>query len=346
MDAAIVDLHLPQSTGLRLLNDLVAKSPETLRIGLTTMSDRHSIDQVDVPAHQVLAKACDVKVLRALLARAFASQDFTSDHQVTALVEGITSLPVLPQTYSEIVKELESDDPSLERAGAIVAQDMGLTTKVLQLVNSAFFGLGRSIAHPAEAAMFLGTETLKSLVLSVQVFSQFEKLTISDFKVESLWQHSWNTGVLARRVCEAEEAERSCIDEAFIAGLLHDVGKLLLAANHPQRLEQSIRKARESNISLWEQEFLEYGASHAELGGYLLGRWGLPTGVIQAVAFHHRPAHARRQSFGPLTAVHVANTLGKTQSNGSNLAHQALDLDYLRGLGLRDRVDGWTELFK
>jgi HD-like signal output (HDOD) protein len=240
---------------------------------------------------------------------------------------------------------LKSEDPSLERAGEIVAKDIGLTTKILTLVNSAFFGLGRPIAHPSEAAVFLGTETLRALVLSLQVFSQFSQVQLKEFSVENLWKHSWATGVLARRLCEFEEADRATTDEAFIAGLLHDVGKLVLASNHPAQLEENIRQARQKRLTLWEQEYQAYNASHAELGGYLLGEWGLASGVVEAVAFHHRPVHARCQKFSALTAVHAANTLGRKGPGECGLNTQPLSLEYLRGLDLAERAEGWKQFF-
>jgi putative nucleotidyltransferase with HDIG domain len=163
--------------------------------------------------------------------------------------------------------------------------------------------------------------------------------------VENLWKHSWTTGVLARRLCEFEEADRATTDEAFIAGLLHDVGKLVLAANHPAQLEQNIQQARQKHTTLWEQEYQVYNASHAELGGYLLGAWGLPSGVVDAVAFHHRPGHARWQKFSALSAVHVANTIGKKGPSECGLNPQPVSLDYLRGLDLAERAEGWKQFF-
>jgi putative nucleotidyltransferase with HDIG domain len=243
------------------------------------------------------------------------------------------------------MQELKSPEPSLERAGEIVARDMALTTKILTLVNSALFGLGRPITHPSEAAVFLGTETLRALVLSLQVFSQFNQIRLKEFSVENLWKHSWTTGVLARRLCEFEEAGRATTDEAFIAGLLHDIGKLLLAANQPELLEGNIRQARQKNVALWEQEYEACQASHAELGGYLLGSWGLSSSVVEAVAFHHRPTLARRQDFSALTAVHVANCLGKKGVGECGLKAQPVSLDYLRGLDLAERVEGWKQFF-
>jgi HD-like signal output (HDOD) protein/CheY-like chemotaxis protein len=344
-DAAMVDLTAPGIDAPGLFKSMMETSPVTLRLGLVTPPERQAIQQVRAAVHQLLTKPCDPKVLTAVLARAFAAQEYLSDDNFKRLAGGIRSLPVLPATYTELMQELKSEDPSLERAGEIVAKDMGLTTKILTLVNSAFFGLGRPIAHPSEAAVFLGTETLRALVLSLQVFSQFSQVQLKEFSVENLWKHSWTTGVLARRLCEFEEAGRETTDEAFIAGLLHDVGKLVLAANHPAQLEENIRQARQKRLTLWEQEYQTYNASHAELAGYLLGSWGLPSGVVEAVAFHHRPGHARRQKFSALTAIHVANTIGKKGPGDCGLNPQPVSLDYLRGLDLAERAEGWKQFF-
>ena len=346
VDAAVVDLLFPESAGVDLLRSIMESSPTTLRIGLSLSSGRQAVQQVGAPVHQLLSKPCDPMVLKAVLARAFAAQDFVSHDAFQNWLASITSLPVLPRIYNELMQELKLEDCSLERAGLIVARDMGLSAKILQLVNSAFFGLGRAIGHPAEAAVFLGSETLRGLVLSLQVFSQFQQLKLVEFSVENLWTHSWTTGVLARKLCEFEAAGRSITDEAFMSGLLHDVGKLVLAANFPVRLEENIRLARERQHTLWEQEFKVWGASHAELGAHLLSRWGLPPAVIEAVAFHHRPAQARCQTFCAVTAVHVANTLGRPPAPLGQLPQQSVDLDYLRGLGLTDRLESWRQMLQ
>jgi putative nucleotidyltransferase with HDIG domain len=344
-DAAVVDLQAPGIDAPVLFKTIMDASPTTLRLGLVSPPERQAVQQVRAAVHQLLTKPCDTQVLRAVVARAFAAQNFVSDEHFKRLAGGIRSLPVLPSTYTELMQELKSPEPSLERAGEIVARDMALTTKILTLVNSALFGLGRPITHPSEAAVFLGTETLRALVLSLQVFSQFNQIRLKEFSVENLWKHSWTTGVLARRLCEFEEAGRATTDEAFIAGLLHDIGKLLLAANQPESLENNIRQARQKNVALWEQEYEACQASHAELGGYLLGSWGLSSSVVEAVAFHHRPTLARRQDFSALTAVHVANCLGKKGVGECGLKAQPVSLDYLRGLDLADRVEGWKQFF-
>jgi HD-like signal output (HDOD) protein/CheY-like chemotaxis protein len=342
-DAVIADLQAPGIEPSALFREVMEISPEALRIGLTAPDERRTIRDIGAPVHQFLAKPLDPKILTAVLARAFAAQDFLGQEHFERLVGSIHWLPGVPKIHTEIIEAMKSAETSLERIGALVAEDVALSAKVLQLVNSPFFALGRTIAHPSEAAMFLGTETLKALVLSLQVFSQFDQIHSKDFAVENLWTHSWNTGVLARRLCQFEEMDRGTTDEAFIAGLLHDVGKLVLAANFPVEFEKDLRAATEKKAPLWEQEFLTHGASHAELGGFLLRKWGMAPGIVDAVAFHHRPSLARQRSFGPVTAVHLANTIPKPDITHLGLVSSEVDLEYLRSLGIEDRLDDWKE---
>jgi HD-like signal output (HDOD) protein len=342
-DAVIMNLQAQGVVPNRFFKEVMESCPEALRIGLTGSDDRRSIQHAGVPVHQFLARPLEPMVLTAVLARAFAARDFLSQEHFRRLVAGIQALPVIPATYTRIVELLKSDDPSVERIGQAVAEDMALSAKMLQLVNSTFFGLGRTICHPTEAALFLGVETVKALVLSLSVFSQLSQPRLKEFKPEALWQHSWTTGVLARRLCEFEETERAVADESFLAGLLHDVGKLILAENYPLALEKNMEEANQKKIGLWEQEFSVYGASHAEMGGFLMRRWGLPPGVVDAVTFHHRPMLARNRSFAAVTAVHLANTLPRVMAGDSALPSDSVDMGYLATLGMEERLDEWKE---
>jgi putative nucleotidyltransferase with HDIG domain len=294
------------------------------------------------PVHQFLSKPCDPKVLKAVLARAFSAQEFAANEHFRKLLSGLPSLPALPDVYLEVQAELASQDPSLERVGDIIGRDMAMTAKLLQLVSSAFFGLSRPITCPVEAAVFVGTETLKALVLSIQVFSQFEGL--KQFKVNALWRHCWTTAVLARQICDFEEVDPQRAGYAFVAGLLHDLGKLVIAANDPDKYRSAWELAHRRGISFWEAELELYQTSHAELGGYLLARWGLPEPVVEAVAFHHRPGLSRDRAFTPLTAVHAANVFSKEHVCDSDAVSQPVEVDYLQGIGLGDRVEQWQDL--
>ena len=238
--------------------------------------------------------------------RAAALEASLDNDRLKQLVSRMDRLPSIPSVYSEIVEKLQQREVRLEEIGAVIAKDIGMTANILKLVNSAFFGLRRQMVDPAEAVTYLGLETVKTLVLSIHAFSQFEGVEMEGFSLSSLWQHSLQTAALARAIAGAEQAEGKLRDESFVAGMLHDAGKVVLAANFAPQYVEAMRLARTNNLELLAAEEQVFGANHAAVGGYLLGLWGLPVPVVEAIALHHNPARSLNRTFSPLTAVHVA----------------------------------------
>jgi len=235
----------------------------------------------------------------------------------------------------------------MKRVGEIIRKDVGMTAKVLQLVNSAFFGLQRHVTDPSEAASFLGLDTLQTLVLSVHVFSEFGHARATGFCIETLWNHSMATGTLAKRISAAEGCEAKVCDHALLAGILHDAGKLVLAANLPEEYRRASTMARDAAVAQWEAEEQILGTTHAEAGAYLLGLWGLPDPIVEALAFHHCPNECLATTFTPLTAVHVANALEHEADNAAEDRDASrLDTDYLARIGSAERLAAWRELYQ
>jgi HD-like signal output (HDOD) protein len=308
VDVIVTDMMMPGMDGAQLLNEVMQRYPNTVRIVLSGHVDRESAYRLVGPAHQYLSKPCEAEELHTAVSRAFALRDLLSNEQLKQLATRTKSLPTLPTLYSQLTKELEKEDPSVEQVAEIIAKDLGMTTKMLQLVNSAFFGLPQRITDSAEAVSYLGLATVRSLVLSLQVFSQFDEKKIKGFSIDTLAQHCWVTGLFARKIAQVERADSKVQDQCFLAGLLHDVGQLILAAGMPEKYGQVLEIARSRNESVWFAEKEEFGATHAELGGYLLGLWALPNPVVEAVAFHHQPDQSPTNGFSPLIAVHIANS--------------------------------------
>ncbi|MBW2027401.1 MAG: HDOD domain-containing protein, partial [Deltaproteobacteria bacterium] len=236
------------------------------------------------------------------------------------------SLPSLPKLYQEIMAEIQSEDPSIQKVGEIIAKDVGMTAKILQLVNSAFFGMPRHIKSPQQAVTLLGLETVKALVLSVQIFSQFDGTKIPKKFLEGLWHHSMATGSYVRQIIKTEEVEKTLADDTYMAAVLHDVGKLILAASFPDRYRELIKKSRENRLPIRHFELEDFGTTHAEVGAYLMGLWGLPDAIVEALAFHHRLAQCPVQRFAPLIAVHVASAL-EHQANNEEQIDYSEELD-------------------
>jgi HD-like signal output (HDOD) protein len=337
-DLVISDMLMPGMKGAELLAEIGRKYPQTVRIILSDHTNHAEILRLIGPVHQYISKPLEPEVLRDAIVRTFALQDLLGSEQLKQVVTQIQFLPSVPALYIEIVKELRKDDPSVCRLGQLVSRDPGVCTKMLQLVNSAFFGLPQLITSPDEAILHLGVETVKNVVLSLQLFSAFERTPAINFPVDRLWTHSWKTGLIARRIAEAENFTNT--DHAFIAGLLHDIGKLVLAAGLSGQYTAIMESARsqEKSMAAAEREFL--GSTHAEVGAYLLGLWGFPVPIIEAVALHHCPKTAPNPAFSLMTAVHVANVL---ENERSNTARSRIDSGYLTALGLEKRLNFWRE---
>lgn len=346
-DVIVTDMRMPGTNGAQLLNEVAQKYPDTVRIVLSGHSDREYILRLVSTSHQYLSKPCDVDTLKATIDRSCALCDLLAGKELGGLVSQIGSLPSLPSLYTRIIEILQSDDPSLQKIGEIVSKDIAMSAKVLQLVNSSFFGIARRISNPVQAVMYLGLETVKALALSVQIFTKWDSTKAKGVDIETIWRHSMTVGILAKRLAETEQLSSREADEAFTAGLLHDVGKLILAINMPEAYEKVIAESKSQKIPVWQAEEKAFGSTHAEVGAYLLGLWGLPTPIVEAVAWHHRPADCPVRALCPLTTVHIADALWYENLHpGGEVSKPQLDTTLLEGMGLLERLPIWQLVFK
>jgi len=341
----VSDLEMPGMNGEQLLTEVKHLYPHTARIILCWNADRPVLYRLFGTAHEYLIKPCDPKVVQETLNRVFPRNHLLTSSSMAHLASQLSNIPSLPALYVELARDIGAENASLSRAGEIIAREPGLRAKILRLVNSKLFGLDRRVANLAEAAVLAGVETIKSLVISLKVFSQFDAAQLRACQLDGLWSHSWVTAVLARRICVKEKADPRLIDHAFLGGLLHDVGRMVLAANLTGLYRSALSMAKTKNILIHETEQAVFGATHAEVGGYLLGLWGLPDPVIEGVIYHHLPSQSLEQGFSALTAVHVANEL-EEETSGTSGAERAnlVDLNYLAGMNLMERYPVWQEV--
>ena len=344
-DAVIADMQIPGMTGAQLLEEVMQRSPTTLRFIRASMGDQQASMKCVGTAHQYLVKPCDAHTIGLALDRAFSLEAWLPSEAVQKLIAQMKKLPSPPNLYFKIVAELQSPDSSIEQIGTMVAQDPVLSAKLLQVVNSAVFGLQLQVVSASEAVMYLGMETTKALVLLAHTFSYFDKVRTPEFSVERLWKHSVTTGKLAEQIARAERCETAVVGQAFTGGMLHDIGKLLLAANVPEGFKEALVKAREEKVLASEAEVSVFGASHGELGACLLSIWGLPMPIVEAVALHHHPIRFLSRQFCPLTAVHAANAIEhELQVENAGASCATADAGYLTELGLIERMDVWRDL--
>jgi putative nucleotidyltransferase with HDIG domain len=332
MDIIVSDMKMPRMDGAELLMIIKEKWPDTVRIILSGYTDPEMALRSVTAAHQFLPKPCDDQILVATLSRSCSLSNLLKNKRLKSLVAGMTSLPSLPNLYMEILALLKSEAASVQKIGEVLSRDISMTAKILQLINSAFFGFPRQISHVTDAVSLLGVDMVKALTLSIQVFSQFDQMVLKRLNLETIWSHSMNTGRLARKIALDAGAGKYCADQALLAGNLHDLGKIILAVNFPEKYSVFNGLAPQGKMSGLELEQDIFDAGHPEVGAYLLGLWGLPDDIIEAVAYHHHPGITKTEKFTPVVAVHVANALENECRNATAPASTVLDIGFLQSL--------------
>ena len=339
----VADVLLPDMNGLDLLDEFIQRQPSAHRFALSDVADKENTVKCVGKPHRHMLKPFSVQTLLNALDEAFAHEVWLPSHAVHGLITQMRHVPSPPTTYFKVVEEIRSPSPSLERISQFISEDPAITAKVLQLANSAVFGLELQVSQPLEAIAYIGLETTKALVLLAHTVSSFDKAKLPGFSVEALWRHSVSAGQMAQKIALLEKGGLETAEQAFAAGLLHDLGKLILCANLPGLFAKILELAREDKCSYWDAEMqLLPNAGHAELGGCILGLWGLPRPIVEAVALHHSPRQLAGPGFHPLTAVHAADILDHDMHpDNSVLLPASINAGYLAELGLADRPEHW-----
>jgi HD-like signal output (HDOD) protein len=340
-DAIITDMRMPVMDGAQLLEEVKDLYPGIVRIVLSGQSSKEAVLRSIVPAHQFLSKPCELAELKSRLDQAFMMRDLLSSQALKTIVSRLPSLPSLPTLYNQLTDELRKDHVSLMRLGQIISRDVGMAAKVLQLANSAFIGSLSRVSNLPQAVSLIGTDVVRTLVLSVHVFSQVERNSDAAVYLPALWRHSVGVASLAQRIAKSQKASKTLAEDSFAAGLLHDVGKAILLTEVPARYRPVLAADETSPDSILRLEIKHLGCTHAEVGAYLLSIWGLPMPLVHAVAFHHTPSTMSEQDFSLLTAVHAAEAIESSADPNPLNRDAELDVAYLERLGLLDQEPAW-----
>ena len=332
-DVIVSDMRMPGMDGATLLDLVRTKYPGMLRIVLSGYTELEASFRAVPVAHQFLLKPCDADALRMAIERGTRLLQVLNSKMLVSIVGSLQELPSLPKAYSELRVELSKPEPSVSCIAKIVEDDVGISAKVLQLVNSAFFGLPRDVSNVTTAVTYLGTNILQHLVLSLEVLRTFQpQKAIPGFSIEGFSRHSHMVAQIAARIPKKGALPGAVV----VAGLLHDVGKLVIAERTPDHFARAITGAKTEKRPLFEVEEELIGVSHAEVGAYLLSMWGLPYPVVEAVAHHHHPERVPHSQLDMITAVHLANTVAHECSDGlseAGLVHPEIEPHLLDAAG-------------
>lgn len=343
-DAIVADMRMPGMDGAELLARAREIRPAAVRIILSGHADRQAAVRSVGLAHHCLAKPCDAVLLMSTVSRACDLRDMLPDTPLAGTVCGLAALPSRPDVYRAMRELATAGDGTLRDVAALVEQDLAMTARVLQLVNSSFFGLGRPVADVAQAVASLGMDAIRALVHSSTAFTGCDDAHAE--ALERLWRHGRLVGLLAAAIVALEDGDAMMRATARQAGILHDIGRLVLltgatggaggghgtGACEPAGIEPGAADPRRSG-DLGDHE-------HAAVGASLMGLWGLPAGIVEAIADHHAPRAVRSERFSAVTAVHAGDVLIHEQL-GTGRASAGLDWHHLARTGCSARVGLW-----
>lgn len=347
-DVIVSDMRMPEMDGTALLRAVWQEYPEMARIVLSGHADERAMLHAMTIAHQFLPKPCDAAVLVNVVERVCDLRERMKDESVRQAVGRMTNLPAQPGLYSRLVSVLTDERASPSDVADVLAQDAALCTQILHIVNSAYYGLDRSIVAVEEAVVYLGLETVRQLALVAEIFRYAGAIpALGSISRVAVHRHVVLTASIASSFFESGRQR----DTAFVTGLLHDVGKLLMAVELPDRLREIATVARNEGGPMDAIERRLHGVTHAEIGAYLLGLWHIPFEIVEAVAFHHDPSSVQSQGFHLSAAIHVADVLANEQLEpvitGARNSVADLDAAYMERLGITTAsLAQWRELAK
>ncbi|MGK9368439.1 HDOD domain-containing protein [Melioribacter sp. Ez-97] len=302
-DIIISDIKMPGMDGGELLKIVKKNYPHIVRFALSGFNEEELAIQSSNTVHQYFAKPCNWNLLREKIEPVMILRELVVKKDTIELINSGDVVPALPEIYYKLEKELNSEDISIHRIVNIISKDMALTAKILQLSNSAYFGAAAQITNLHQAVTMLGINIIKSLVLYINVFNFVNKNERIKNYIEELWNHSIMVASLSKQIMEFFTKDRLKSERAYIAGILHDIGKII-------QLSLLLRMGKEKNYPMEETESKELlGATHCELGAYLLSLWGLPKEIVDGVLLHHTAPVIESANMSVHGAVQLANSL-------------------------------------
>lgn len=342
----VSDLTLPDMRGGELLERAKLIKPDIARILLAEPEHLDEVLRSSGSAHQFLARPCDAKHLLSSIERTCRIRSLLNNRIMRQVTGGLECLPSLPELYHDLSAEMAREEEcSLKRIAGIVVQDIAMSAKILQLASSAYFGLSRTVHSAEQAVMLLGAEAVRSIVLLETLGMSFP----SRFEVlgqDWLWQHSFAVADAARAIAASEGGGARIQSQAYQAGVLHDIGKLVLASNFPVEYLQAVKLAGEEALPISAAEQRIFECDHGQVGAYLLGLWGLPDSIVEAVAFHHVPVIARlsQQEMTPLVAVYGADLCVDQCEDAARFHAGPSASEGLAQIGRFSRYDRWMQI--
>ncbi|HTU98778.1 MAG TPA: response regulator [Solirubrobacteraceae bacterium] len=338
VDVIVAEEQMAPMDGVTLLTRVRDEHPTAIRMILSATTKP---GLATIVSHRLLSKPCNVEDLSVLIKRSAALHARTGEVEAFRKTMATTALPSRPGVYMELNQVLSDADWQPHQVSAVLEHDVAMSAKVLQLANSALFGLTSTVTSVRDAVMYLGVDTIRSLALTAEAFGKVAPRGDSDFSLDDFQAHAMLVARITASILPAGRAQQ----EAVTAALLHDIGKLVLISDGDRRWAELNEQAFARQVPVHVIEAETDGVTHAHVGAHLLSLWGLPDGIVEAVAHHHDPSAVDGLAFDGIAAVHIANGLANELRPPAEDQPPAagLDLELLDRLGLRPRLALWRQ---
>ncbi len=345
VDIAIAAYQTNGKQGVALLSQIGELQPDAQRFILATEAEKPELEDAIDGTFQFLPSPCPADRLITEIQSCLAIDTWLGNPKIKEIVSRMGEFPSLPPLYLKVVNAINSRNASTAQIGEAISGDLAISAKILQTVNSSYYGFEEKIADIGQAVSVLGIESVKNLVLAMQVFGKLGHSADQKAIADQLWHHSMSVAVAAKRLALYETQDQRAGEEAYTAGLMHDIGKLVLLNAVGDEFEQARQKASQESIPVWQAENEIIGCNHAETGAYLLARWGMPAPLVEAVALHHDPANSFSKGFTTLAAVHLADALTWERQFPDKPEAKA-DPRFLADIGLTASWESWQAVVR
>ena len=347
VDLIVSDMLMPEMRGDELLKKVSTLYPGTVRMILSGYADEETLKSGLEVAHQYLSKPCTPDTLREAISQIFKIQNCVSNPRIIDGIGNPNNLPSLPKIYQELTRAIADEETSVEDLAKIFAQDMVLSAKLLQLVNSPYFGLNRTVSNLPEAIKLIGIRKLNNLVLSVHIKNAFPvKNPEMEKYMQYIWQDAGRTAELAKQIALSENQQEDRPDQAYLGGLLHNMGLLIFLSRGGDQLQNMMQQVKDTDKPMEELEMTYFGFTRSEAAAYLLSLWKIPPRIIESILLQNTPNETDYAGVNALTAVHVAACLLKPSviEGYDRLFDRTLDMDYLQRLNKVECLPKWQVL--
>jgi putative nucleotidyltransferase with HDIG domain len=285
-------------------------------------------------AHRFFAKPCDFQSLVVALEQTLGLRKRLRGSRLRTVLNSVPALPSPPKTYFAIQQLISRDSFHSKNLIDLLKKEMSLSAFMLKAANSSYYGARQPIDSVERAVNLLGVNTVKSLVLGAELFSQIDPKKAKMFGVDRLFEHSARVAGMAAMLADRRPETRKLKDLAYTAGLMHDIGKLVCIHALSGTYKKIVDKAGQDFQALYHEEVAQLGVSHQEIGAYLLTLWGIPEPIVEAAAYHHHPQLCPSREVSVLTFVAAANMLDHGLPNAESADEPSEVGEYLEGLGM------------